>query len=113
MNQPKSFKVVPLEGTEKYTRLLKENIDTLRLKSGYVILQPGESVGEHSTENKEEIIIILEGEAEVIVEGNRPAIVKGKNAIYVPPQKVHNIKNIGQKQLKYVFIVSPATMFMK
>lgn len=106
MNQSKSFKIIPLEGTKKYTRLLKEGVDALRLKSGYVILQPGESVGEHSTENKEEIVIILEGEAEVIVEGNTPSMVKGQNAIYIPPVTIHNIKNIGEDQLKYVFTVT-------
>ena len=106
MNQSASFKIIPLEGTKKYTHLLKEGIDALRLKSGYVILQPGESVGEHSTKNKEEIIIILEGEAEVRVEGHTPSMVKGQNAIYVPPQTIHNIKNIGKDQLKYVFTVA-------
>ena len=106
MNRVPSCKVVSLESIAKYTPLLKNGIDTLRLKAGSVILKPGESVGEHTTENREEIVIFLEGKAEVIVEGNDPTVIEGRNAAYIPPHTVHNIKNIGKDHLKYVFAVT-------
>lgn len=44
-----------------YLRLIKPD-QSVRLHAGYITLQPGESVGEHSTEEREEIIIVLQGE---------------------------------------------------
>jgi len=35
-----------------------------------MILKPGESVGEHKTEAKEEVIIFLEGEGQIFCGGN-------------------------------------------
>jgi len=45
-----------------YTRLLGGPPQSVSMRSGKVILQPGETVGLHSTNEKEEFIIILDGE---------------------------------------------------
>ena len=106
MSETTSWKVIPLTGTEKYTRLLKDGVDTVRMKSGYVVLQPGESVGEHSTEGKEEILVVLEGEAALTIE-KKPAVkVPRQYVIYIPPQTLHNVENAGCEVLRYLFIVS-------
>lgn len=42
------------------------------LKAGRIVLLPGEDVGEHTTEKKEEILIVLRGTA---------TLLKGKNSV--------------------------------
>jgi len=75
-----------------------------QIKSGLVILQPGQEVGEHMTDKREEIIVILEGVATIIVEGETQSV--GSNSIvYIPENKKHNILNKGKKILRYVYIV--------
>jgi len=97
--------IVPLKGNEKYQRLLSDVSDTAGMKSGYVVLKPNESVGEHNTEAKEEAIIILEGKAEVHIAGSPLFCVDENNLIYIPPQTVHDIKNISEGDLRYVYVV--------
>lgn len=99
-------KVVEIEIKDGYQRLLVPGKDTVNLKSGCVILNPGESVGEHSTEKKEEAILILEGKAEILCRGERVE-AQEKSIVYMPPETKHDVKNIGQGLLKYVFIVVP------
>ena len=102
-------KVVQFKGDEKYQRLLGGVPDTSGMKSGYMTLKPGESVGEHSTESKEEAIIILKGKGELSCEGS-PAVTAQENTlIYVPPNTKHDVKNTGTEPLKYIYVVSPST----
>jgi len=76
-----------------------------KIKSGLVFLKKGEEVGEHITDNREEVIIILQGEALVILE-NQKRVVKENNLIFIPKNKKHNIKNKYNKILKYIYVVS-------
>ncbi len=99
--------LVELTQTQRFQRLLPGIPATAGMKSGYVTLKPGESVGEHKTEAKEEAIIILEGEAEVYGEGKILFTVQGPNFIYIPPETNHDIKNSGDKPLRYVYVVAP------
>jgi len=97
--------VVALKGNEKYQRLLSDVSDTAGMKSGYVVLKPNESVGEHNTEAKEEVIIILKGRAEVYISDCPLFCAEENHLIYIPPQTVHDIKNISEGDLRYVFAV--------
>jgi mannose-6-phosphate isomerase-like protein (cupin superfamily) len=55
-------KVVPLESAGKHgTVLLSGPPETVTMKSGLVILEPGQTVGRHSTRTHEELLVILEG----------------------------------------------------
>ncbi len=74
------------------------------LKCGYVLLKPGEEIGEHKTENKEEVIIILSGLATIICDGETEKVGKEK-IVYIPPEKLHNIKNEGDEELRYLYVV--------
>ena len=98
---------VKLQKTEARQRLLGQPSETACFRSGQVILKPGESVGEHSTDNKEEIIVVLEGKAEIFSDKS-PSISAEKDVvIYMPPHTMHNVKNIGAELLRYIYIVSP------
>jgi mannose-6-phosphate isomerase-like protein (cupin superfamily) len=102
------IRLITLKKAEKFTRLLGGFPETMGIKSGHVILKPGENVGEHVTEAKEEVIIILKGKA-VILCGNddEPIIAVERSVVYVPPETAHDVKNIGGDVLEYVYVVSP------
>jgi len=99
--------LMELTGSESFKRLLPGIPSTAGMKSGYITLKPGESVGEHKTEAKEEAIIVLEGQAQVFCAGKVLFTVKERNLVYIPPEIDHDIKNNGSKPLRYVYVVSP------
>ncbi len=78
--------------------------DSHQLHSGYVILEPGKEVGEHATEGGEELIVMVEGKAEVMSEGHTET-VEAPCVVLVPAQTVHNVKNRSETLLKYAYIV--------
>ncbi|OGK62063.1 hypothetical protein A2334_04320 [Candidatus Roizmanbacteria bacterium RIFOXYB2_FULL_38_10] len=78
---------------------------TIQTGSGFVLLHKGEEVGEHTTENREEVIYIIEGEAMIEMEGEKEYLEAGSIA-YIPPNKKHNVKNEADEDLKYMYVVS-------
>jgi quercetin dioxygenase-like cupin family protein len=99
--------LVELKGSDRFLRLLPGAPVTAGMKSGYVTLKPGESVGEHKTEAKEESIIIFEGRAEVIVEGKLMFTAGKESLVYIPPETNHDIRNSSDGPLRYVYVVAP------
>jgi quercetin dioxygenase-like cupin family protein len=81
---------------------------TVNMKSGFVTLEPGRCVGEHSTGAYEETLIILEGMGEIEAEGMaRQRIARGQ-VVYVPPETKHNVSNSGNDLLRYISVVARA-----
>ncbi len=103
----KGIKIVQLTQGEKYQRLLGGDPETFGMKSGNVILRPGEEVGEHSTDRQEEAILILKGEAQFFAENREPIRALKGSLLYVPPDTKHNVKNTGKEDLQYVYVVAP------
>ncbi|MDX9856467.1 MAG: cupin domain-containing protein [candidate division Zixibacteria bacterium] len=105
---PRTAFVTPLpKDADKYVRLIKPD-DSVRFHSGYVTLQPGESVGEHSTQGNEEIIVVLQGEGEARAESiPSPLSFRAPAIVYMPPHTIHNMTNTGAEPLRYVFTVAP------
>ena len=104
----KESKLVKLESTEKYQRLINKDLGSSGLKSGHVMLRPGENIGEHSTNEREEIIIILKGEGKAVIDSNKIFAIKENHTLYIPMQTIHDIKNSGKENLEYVFVTSKA-----
>jgi quercetin dioxygenase-like cupin family protein len=100
-------KIISLDGDAKYKRLLGGAPETRGMKSGYVILQPGESVGAHSTGSKEEAIIILEGELQVILDGKFCMTACSGQVLYIPPETQHDMKNAADSAARYIYVVAP------
>lgn len=75
-----------------------------KIKTGLVVLKPGQEIGKHKTNQKEEIIIILKGSALVSIE-NEKKIVQSNYLTYIPEGKLHNIKNTSNEILKYIYLV--------
>jgi mannose-6-phosphate isomerase-like protein (cupin superfamily) len=75
------------------------------LKSAHVTLAPGEEVGEHTTEKREEVITILRGEAMLAMDGEIISLSAGESH-FIPEGTKHNVKNKFSEPLEYVYVVS-------
>ncbi|HHS50824.1 MAG TPA: cupin domain-containing protein [candidate division Zixibacteria bacterium] len=87
-------------------RILGGPPETVSICSGLVIITPGETVGEHSTNNREEIIVTLEGEGRMIIENSEPLDLRFGTLAYVPPETTHDVVNTGESLLKYIYVVA-------
>ncbi len=84
--------------------LVKPPVSRL-MKSGRVFLSPGENVGEHVTEGREELIIVLKGEATVYENGREMRLGCG-DILYIKEGVRHNVKNTTNGELEYIYVVA-------
>ena len=87
--------------------LLKGAPQTSGMRGGSVKLQPGESVGWHSTSGNEEALVILHGSGVANIEGHPDVPLMEKMLAYIPPATRHNVTNTGTQALEYVWVVAP------
>jgi quercetin dioxygenase-like cupin family protein len=79
--------------------------DAKRMRARVVELEPGKAVGEHTTEDREELIVVLEGAIVVIgPEGEHP--LKVGQAAFIPLDTVHNVKNMTKKKARYMYVLA-------
>jgi mannose-6-phosphate isomerase-like protein (cupin superfamily)/catechol 2,3-dioxygenase-like lactoylglutathione lyase family enzyme len=91
-----------------YQELLTGPPESVRMRSGLVVLAPGKSVGKHNTEDHEEIVIVLEGRGQMMLgDGTRLDITPDSPA-YSPPATEHDVINTGSGVLRYIYVVSNA-----
>ena len=88
--------------------LLKGAPQTAGMRSGYVRLKPGETVGWHTTGKNEESLVILRGRGEARLEGQSARPFSAPGLVYIPPGMKHNVANTGNAVLEYVYVVAPA-----
>jgi mannose-6-phosphate isomerase-like protein (cupin superfamily) len=102
-------KVIPLQSSGKdVSPVLSGPPESVTMKAGLVVLAPGKSVGKHSTERNEELLIVFEGQGEMTFKNGSKVPVKAKTAVYCPPQTEHNVTNTGTGVLRYVYVVAKA-----
>ena len=94
------------QGEKAYCRILCGPPESVTMRSGKVVLQPGESVGKHSTKDFEEFIIILEGKGLFLLNEVRQLAFNADSVLYCPPNTQHNIKNTGSTPLCYIYVVA-------
>jgi mannose-6-phosphate isomerase-like protein (cupin superfamily) len=107
-SQPKPHpKLVALQKSENgILPILTGPPETVTMKSGYVVLESGRSVGRHSTEQHEEMLVVLEGQGEMRFHDGSTIPIKGNTALYCPPQTEHDVRNSGTGVLRYVYVVA-------
>jgi len=88
--------------------LLRGTPQTAGMRSGFVRLKPGETVGWHTTGKNEESLVVLHGHGEARIEGQSPRPFAAPALIYIPPATRHNVANTGDELLEYVYVVAPA-----
>lgn len=100
--------VIELDEKGEYQRILKGRPQTCGMRSGRVCLQPGESCGQHTTKENEELLVFLAGQGLLLIgEKERFKVGEGKVS-YIPPHTPHDVKNTGKEPLVYVYCVAPA-----
>ena len=87
--------------------LLKGAPQTRGRRGGSVKLNPGESVGWHSTSQNEEALVILHGRGAASIEGQADVLLEEKMLAYIPSGTRHNVRNTGTDPLEYVWVVAP------
>jgi mannose-6-phosphate isomerase-like protein (cupin superfamily) len=78
------------------------------MRSGFVRLKPGQSVGWHSTGRNEESLVILRGEGTALLDGHPARSFAAPHFLYIPSSTRHNVQNTGRQELEYVYVVAPA-----
>jgi mannose-6-phosphate isomerase-like protein (cupin superfamily) len=99
---------LPLACAGKDCSLLHGKPQTAGMRSGFVRLAPGETVGWHSTGKYEETLVILKGRGEALIKGRAGMPFEAPHLVYIPPAAEHNVKNTGSQFLEYVYVVAPA-----
>jgi mannose-6-phosphate isomerase-like protein (cupin superfamily) len=98
---------LPING-EHYLPLLKGAPDSAGMRSGCVRLLPGESVGMHSTDGNEELVVTLSGTGELRNPDGEPIAIHTGCVLYNPPHTPHDVVNTGSGPLCYIYIVAKA-----
>ncbi len=80
------------------------SLESPSLAGGKVILRPGEEVGEHITENREEVIIVLKGNATLVKANERIELSEGETH-FIKEGIKHNVKNLSNEPLEYIYVV--------
>ncbi len=99
--------VIDLNNEPENQRLLAGEPGTCGMRSGRVYLAPGQACGEHSTKDREELLVLLSGSGEVLIGGSERFQVGRGKVCYIPPQTPHDVRNTGDEPLIYVYCVAP------
>ncbi len=71
---------------------------------GRVTLEPGEEAGEHVTDGREELIVVLKGRA-TLIKGNERIELSEGEIHFIEEGTRHNVKNLSKEPLEYVYLV--------
>jgi len=100
--------VMDLSERAEYQQLLEGKPQTRGMRSGRVYLQPGQSIGQHSTEAHEELLVFLSGRGTALIGQKQTAFEIGQGKVcYIPPHTIHNMKNTGTEPFVYIYCVAP------
>jgi mannose-6-phosphate isomerase-like protein (cupin superfamily) len=98
--------VIDLNQDPENQRLLAGAPGTCGMRSGKVYLAPGKACGQHSTKDREELLVFLSGSGEVLIGENETFQVGQGKVCYIPPQTPHDVRNTGEEPLVYVYCVA-------
>lgn len=99
--------VMPLQCAGGDCPLLRGEPQTRGMRSGFVRLKPGDSVGWHSTNKNEEQLVVIRGKGEAQI-GDQHTPFEGPCVVYIGPGLRHNVINRSSEILEYVYVVAPA-----
>jgi len=91
---------------KEYIQLLGGPPESVTMRSGKVVLQPGKTVGKHSTEGNEELLVLLAGEGLFLLSDGQQLAVSAGSVLYCPPDTEHDVKNTGSSPLEYIYVVA-------
>ena len=103
----KEVLVIDLNEEPENQKLLSGEPQTCGMRSGRVYLAPGQACGQHSTKDREELLVFLAGQGELIIEEKGSFQVGLGKVAYIPKQTNHDVNNTGNEPLVYVYCVAP------
>lgn len=109
MATSKEVLVIDLNEGPENQRLLSGEPQSCGMRSGRVYLAPGRACGQHSTKDREELLVFLAGQGELIIDEKGSFQVGQGKVSYIPRQTIHDVKNTGAEPLVYVYCVAPVT----
>jgi len=101
------------KGGEIYVLLSPIRTQNESMIMGYAMTPVGENVKKHRHPESEECFFVISGEGEVILENDVCINFKQNDAVRIPKNVEHMIKNTGEKELKVVFAAAPLASAMK
>lgn len=107
MMDSKDVLVVKLNDKKEYQRLIDGEQQSYGIKVGRVYLEPGQACGQHSTGDREEVLIFLYGQGTLVISDNQEYHVGFEKITYIPPKTIHNVTNTSNEPLIYIFCVTP------
>ena len=100
----KDVKVLSLLGRDAWILVSKDSLDAKTISFIEVHIKPGEYTNPpHLHTDFEEVIYIKEGVAEIWLEGDFARVEKGE-AVLIPINAKHAVKNIGSSMLKLLTV---------
>ena len=107
MGFPEKALVIELNNKPENQKLLSGLPQTSGMRSGRVYLAPDQACGQHSTKDREELLVFLSGRGQLLIaEQDKLEVGQGKIS-YIPPNTLHDVKNTGSVPLVYVYCVAP------
>jgi len=82
--------------------------ETVTMRSGSVVLLPSKNVGEHSTGDYEEALVVFSGSGDMRLANGTILNLKPYVVVYCPPDTKHDVFNTGSEPLRYVYLVARA-----
>ncbi len=100
----KDVKVLSLPGRDAWILISKDSLDAKTVSFIEVHMKPGEYTNPpHLHTDFEEVIYVKEGIAEIWLEGDFARVEKGE-AVLIPINAKHAVKNIGTSTLKLLTV---------
>jgi len=85
-----------------------ETVGTKNMTFSVGYFAPGEGLKPHLHPESEEVYYVVRGEGIVLIgEERKPLPIDPDTAIYIPPGKIHGVKNSGEDRLVICFFVAP------
>lgn len=95
-------------GKESIQIVWPENVPDSNVTITRVIMQPGAVSVRHAHLRAEQIWIIEDGEALLLLDGGKREIIQQGDIIRTPAGEVHGIENFGVSKFIYLAVTSPA-----
>jgi quercetin dioxygenase-like cupin family protein len=99
---------IPLTCSQSDCPVLTGAPQTTGMRSGFVRLKPGETVGWHTTGKNEEALVVLHGKGKALIDEQPGLPFIAPALVYIPPATRHNVENTGSDPLEYEYVVAPA-----
>jgi mannose-6-phosphate isomerase-like protein (cupin superfamily) len=109
MGFPDKVLVIDLNVEPENQKLLSGSPQTSGMRSGRVYLVPNQACGQHSTKDREELLVFLSGQGKLLIDETESFDIGQGKVSYIPPDTIHDVKNTGSEPLVYVYCVAPVT----